>query len=114
MCFLFYKTATAFISKNLGHGDKYGSGGAHDEYYSEINKRTITYTVITALSGLVALVNVFINGSVKLIFTTPSDITMPSLVVSSAPWFNLVVTAVSVIQIFYSIYYFGYIKEELE
>ena len=114
MCFLFYKTATAFISKNLGHGDKYGSGGAHDEYYSEINKRTITYTVITALSGLVALVNVFINGSVKLIFTNPSDITMPSLVVSSAPWFNLVVTAVSVIQIFYSIYYFGYIKEELE
>jgi hypothetical protein len=39
---------------------------------------------------------------------------MPSLIVSSAPWFNLVVTAVSVIQIFYSIYYFGYLGEELE
>lgn len=114
LCFVFYKTATAFVSKNLGHGDKYGAGGAHDEYYSEINKRTITYTVFTALSGLVALVNVFINGSVKLIFTNPSDITMPSLIVSSAPWFNLVVTAVSVIQIFYSIYYFGYLGEELE
>jgi hypothetical protein len=77
-------------------------------------KKTITYTVLTALSGIAALVNVFINGSVKLIFTNPSDITMPSLVVSSAPWFDLVVTAFSVIQIFYSIYYFGYIKEELE
>jgi uncharacterized membrane protein len=114
LCFIFYKIMTSFIAKNLGHGAKYGRSGAHDEYYSEINKKTITYTMITALSGIAGLVNVFINGSVKLIFTNPSDVTMPTLVVSSAPWFDLVVTAITVIQIFYSIYYFGYIKEELE
>ena len=114
LCYVFFMIMNSFIKTNLGHGDRFGKGGAHDEYFAEIKKKTVVYTVLIALYGLAAAVNVFIKGSVKLIFTDPSDVTMPTMIVSSLPWFSLVVTVISIIMIFYSVYYFAYIKDELD
>ena len=103
-----------FIKEKLGHSVKYGTSGAHSEYYRELNKKTVILSVISGLTGIANLIGVFVNGSVKLIFTDPSDVTRPTLIVSSLPWFNLIITLITCVYIFFSIYYFNTIKEELE
>ena len=109
---LFYVTMKKFCCEKLirrAHDDAQRSA-----YYYELRRKTLTLSAIGLISGLVSIINVFLNGDVKLIFTNANDVTMPTMVVSSLPWFGLVVTVFTIAYVFYSVYYFNLIKDELE
>ena len=84
-----------------------------NEYLKQINLRTVIYSVIGILVGILSFAEVIINGNVKLIFSNPSDVTMPTIIAPSLPWFSLLLTAMTIAYAFYSVYYFNMLKEEL-
>ena len=81
-------------------------------YYKEINKKTITFTTFSAIVGALSFANVFIQGSVKIVYTNATDVTMPALFVPTLPWFGLLMAVSSIAYSLYSVYYFNLIKEE--
>ena len=83
------------------------------EYLRGIHIRTVILSAICALVGILSFAEVFVNGRVKLIFTNPSDVTMPTVIAPMLPWFSLLLTAVTVAYFLYSIYYFNMLKDEL-
>ena len=85
----------------------------NDPYLKEAYMKTIIITAISSLLGLVKLANVFSNGSVRLLFTDSTDVTMPTIVTSYLPWLGTVVTALSIAYTLYSLYYFNYLKNDL-
>lgn len=111
---LFFFTMRQYTRENLGHFNSESNPKIKAEYYMDIDRRTIILSVLGILLGIMSLINVFVNGSVQLMFTNANDITMPTLVVSSVPWFGLVVTIVGIAYVFYSVYYFSFIKDEME
>lgn len=104
-----------FTTENLGIHPKSHSYRPSDRaYHRELNVKTIILSVIAALAGLLNLAKLISDGNVQLIFTHKDDVTMPVIPVGTLPWLGLVLTAVTVIYIFYSVYYFGYIKDEIK
>ena len=83
-------------------------------YHGYLNGKTLIYTVMLLLVGLLELAAIISSGSVELIFTNPNDVTKPTMIVSSLPWIPTVNLIFNVIFVFYSIYYFNFIKEEMK
>ncbi|MBQ9069884.1 MAG: hypothetical protein IJY23_00870 [Clostridia bacterium] len=110
---LFYILMKRYADTHLGHFNSSSSETIKSSYYKEINKKTITLSSLASLVGILTFINVFVNGSVKLIFSNPADVTFPSLIVPNLPWFSLLVTASVIAYAFYSVYYFNFIKEEM-
>ena len=108
---IFFKAMKSFTDLRLGIWHDNSSSEVKKRYYKEINTKTVILTVITALVGLLSFANVFVQGNVKIIFTDASNVTMPALFVPSLPWFGLLMTAVSAVYTFYSVYYFNFIKD---
>ena len=105
----------SYTTENLGINPKSDSYRPLDrQYHKEINVKTVILSSVAALIGILNLIKVISDGNVKLIFTNENDVTMPVIPVGSLPWLGLVITVLTVIYIFYSVYYFGYIKEELK
>lgn len=84
------------------------------DYNKTVKRKTITLCALCTGLGLVKLLEVFLRGNVQVIFTNDSDITMPSIITSALPWFNIVVFATALAFVFYTYYYSSFIKEELE
>jgi len=114
LIFLFFIAMRQYTGENLGHFNSESNPKIKAEYYMDIDRKTIILTSLGILVGIMSLVNVFVNGSVQLMFTNENDFTMPTLVVSSVPWFGLIVTLVGIAYVFYSVYYFSFIKDEME
>lgn len=87
---------------------------AMPEYIRMLNKKSMIFALLCAITGAVKFIDVCIHSDIQLIFTSDSDITMPSVFAPSVPWFNTVVALASVIFAIYAFYYFGYIKSEIE
>ena len=102
-----------YADTHLGHFNDSSSESIKSSYYKGINKKTITLSAIASLVGILSFINVFVNGSVKILFSNPTDVTMPALIVPNLPWFSLLVTAAVIAYAFYSVYYFNFIKEEM-
>lgn len=104
-----------FTTESLGIHPSSASYRPSDKaYHKEINVKTVILSVIAALAGLLNLAKLISDGNVQLIFTNENDVTMPVIPVGAFPWLGLVLTVVTVIYIFYSVYYFGYIKDEIK
>ncbi len=80
-------------------------------YHRELCIRTLVLSIFGTTIGILDLVNVFAKGNSSLLFTHEDDVTMPTIITSSMPWMGVVITAVTVVYILYSIYYFNYLKE---
>lgn len=112
---LFVFVMRRFVLMHMGvspHNETYNR--ADRDYHSEILRKVYIYASLLGLSGICSFVSVIVNGNVKLIFTNPNDVTQPTIITSSLPWFPLVATVITVIYIFYSVYFFNYIKEEIK
>ena len=113
LALLFYILMKQYADTHLGHFNDSSSESIKSSYYKGINKKTITLSAIASLVGILSFINVFVNGSVKILFSNPTDVTMPALIVPNLPWFSLLVTAAVIAYAFYSVYYFNFIKEEM-
>ena len=111
---LFFMIMKRYTEENLGCFNSDSNPRIKASYYAEVNRKTIILTVLGILVGIMSLANVFVNGNVQLIYTNANDITMPTLVVSSLPWFGLLVTVIGVAYVFYSVYYFSFVKDEMD
>lgn len=109
---IFFIAMKSYTRDKLGRWNDDTNPTVKARYYKEINAKTVTLTVICFIVGLVSFANVFIQGNVKIVFTDSSNVTKPALFVPYLPWFGLVITAVSIVYAFYSVYYFNFIKEE--
>ena len=111
---LFLFVMVQYTRENLGHFNTESNQKIKASYFADIDRRTFILSALGALVGVMSLINVFVNGNVKLIFTDTSNITMPTLVVSSVPWFGLALTVLGIAYVFYSVYYFSFIKDEMD
>lgn len=111
---LFFVIMRCYTSENLGRFNSESNPRIKSAYYAEINRKTLILTILGILVGIMSLANVFVNGNVQLLYTDANDITMPTLVVSSLPWFGLLLTVVGIAYVFYSVYYFSFIKDEMD
>ena len=84
------------------------------EYHKSLVKGAYITFGLSALTGAMKLIHVFLNGYVQLIFTDKTDMTMPTIFTGAIPWFNLVVFASAVAYIGYSLYFFSLLKEEVK
>lgn len=109
---IFFIAMKRYTDTKLGKWKEDSNPSIKSRYYKEINSKTIILTVIGTLVGLLSFANVFIQGSVQIIFTDSSNVTKPTLFVPSLPWFGLVMTAASIVYSFYSVYYFNFVKDE--
>ncbi len=111
---VFFFTMRRYTRENLGNFNAESNPRIKESYYSDIDRRTLILSLLAITVGIMSLINVFVNGNVKLIFTDANNITMPTLVVSSVPWFGLALTVASIAYVFYSVYYFSFIKDEMD
>lgn len=112
LTFIFFIAMKSYTTEKLGRWREDSNPNVKARYYKEINTKTTVLTVITFIVGLVSFSNVFIQGNVKIVFTDASNVTKPALFVPYLPWFGLVITVVSIVYAFYSVYYFNFIKDE--
>ena len=110
----FFIAMKRYTLENLGRFNSESNQKIKRSYYADIDRKTIILTILGILVGIMSLINVFVNGNVQLLYTDEHDITMPTLVVSSLPWFGLLVTVVGIAYVFYSVYYFSFIKDEMD
>ena len=114
--FLFFaaRTYKTFILKNTGLDKSNERYNERDrEYHSSLVKKAYVHCALIALVNLTQCANVFLKRYVQLVFTDITDVTMPTISTSLVPWFNIVVTAVAVIYIGYTIYFTSHLKEEV-
>ncbi len=109
---IFFIAMKRYTDTKLGKWQEDSNPSIKSQYYKEINVKTVILTVIGTVVGILSFANVFIQGSVQIIFTDSSNVTRPTLFVPSLPWFGLVMTVLSVAYAFYSLYYFNFIKDE--
>lgn len=109
---IFFFAMKKYTTVKLGKWQEDSNPAIKSRYYREINIKTVILTVIGALVGLLSFAKVFIQGSVKIVFTDPTNVTMPTLFVPSLPWFGLLLTAISIAYSFYAVYYFNFVKDE--
>ena len=109
---IFFLSMKKYTDTKLGRWREDSNPNVKAQYYREINVKTVILTVICFLVGLVSFANVFVQGSVKIVFTDSSNVTKPALFVPHLPWFGLVIAVFSIVFSFYSVYYFNFIKDE--
>ncbi len=117
LLFLFFtaRLFRSFILSNTGispESDRYLK--MEKEYHRALIKKSYVMTALGAAAGLVKCINVFLNRSVKLIYTDEADFMMPIISSSPIPWFNLVITVTSIMYIGYTLYFISTIKEEVK
>ena len=111
----FAKTFRSFILTNTGispDSERYLK--MEKEYHDSLIKKSYVMTVLGIVAGLVKCINIFLNQSVKLIYTDESDFMMPIISSSPIPWFNLVITVTSIMYIGYTLYFISTVKEEVK
>ena len=115
LALLFFILMKRYLTSNLGTpigSEAYRASDA--EYHKYLTRRTAIYTVMLIAIGVLELCAVIANGSVELIFTNPNNVTDPTMIVSTMPWVPTVALVVNVIFVFYSVYYFNFVKEEFK
>ena len=111
----FCMTLISFTKDQLAiDGDCADKRSSKYEYLKFLNKRTYVFSMLLSLTGITKFIDVCLHSEIQLIFTDPSDITMPTIIASSLPWFNIVVILSSVVFAVYAFYYFGFIRGEME
>ena len=83
------------------------------EYEILLTKKTVLFSGFGISVGIVKFINVCLHSKIQLIFTDPSNITMPTITAPSLPWFSTLVFFLTLIYVLYSFYYFGFVKTEL-
>ncbi|MBQ8381177.1 MAG: hypothetical protein IJY18_04710 [Clostridia bacterium] len=111
---LLFIAIKSFTEKTLGLSPSDPSYRKIDrEYHRSVNIKTGILTGLIASVGIVRLIDVIQKGAREILFTNSEDVSMPVIISSSWPWFSLVVTGINVLLVFYSVYYFNFIKEEM-
>ncbi len=102
-----------YITANLGlRPDDENYSRQDADYHSTLIKKTVTFAVIGALTAITKFVDVCLHFNMQLIVTDPNDITKPTMLVPSLPWFNTVVFLCATVFALYSFYYANLIKQE--
>lgn len=100
-----------YTDKNLGYSTG-GSIDTKDSYHKALNVKTAILAALGSLCSVLNLLNVIFSGIIKVIYFKTEGAAMSSMAVSILPGFGLFVNIVTVVYIFYSVYYFNMIKEE--
>ncbi len=105
--FLLQNTGVAVTDARYGRAEK--------EYHKALIKRAFILVTFGISAGAARLVSVILNYDVQIMFSDITDeIASPAFGASALPWFGLVVVALTVIYIGYSIYYTSLLKDEVE
>ena len=112
VCFIF--VMNTLFRKELYVSHNSGARNSSTEHIKYLNKKSIIFSILCFIAGLAKFIDVCLHSNIQLIFTNPDDVTMPTILASSLPWFNIVVVLSSVIFAVYTVYYFGFVKDELE
>ena len=103
-----------FIVWNIGLSpDDEGYMTADKKYHGELMRMTYIFTGLGILSAIARFAEICINGNATLLLTNSGHNTSPYIVTSSMPWFGSVVTLLTVIYIFYAVYYFSTLKDAI-
>ena len=84
------------------------------EYHSSLIKKGFALFLISILLGFSKCINVFLNGNAQLVFSDTTDVTRPVFSASSLPWFNLVITFLTIAYVVYSLYFASTLKDEVK
>jgi hypothetical protein len=109
-----YVILKRFILDNTGvspTSDKYGR--IDKDYHTSLLTKTALLSVFGILSGAAQLASVIANGAIKVVYTDPDDVTMPVIIAPSIAWIGLLVTAMAIAYIGYTVYYVSTMKDEL-
>ncbi|MBR2612066.1 MAG: hypothetical protein IKC72_03250 [Clostridia bacterium] len=109
------KNLHAFILENTGISpESEGYRSVDRDYHKLLWRRAKLFFGCGILLYIVRAVDVVLYGMPKIIFTNPSDVTMPVVVTSALPWFSAFVCGVSVAFILLSFYFFSTMKDEVK
>ena len=104
-----------FILENTGISpESEGYRSVDRDYHKLLWRRATLYFGCGVLLNIVRTVDVLLYGMPKIIFTNPSDVTMPVVVSPALPWFSAFVCGVSVAFILFSFYFFSTMKDEVK
>ena len=120
ICFGFMLLSSAltfkkFILKNTGcDTDSNRYSISEKAYHFELIKKLYVMIGLGIFSALAKCVNVFLKYNVKMLLSDADGMFEPTIEASPLPWFNIVVTATSIIFIGYTIYITSLLKEEIK
>ena len=103
-----------FVIANTGisvTSDRYST--LDKEFHKSLIRRNYIFLALGIISAAVKAAEVFINGTTQIIFTDPSDVEMPTIIASDAPWFGLIVAVAALIHIGYTFYLVSSLKDEI-
>ena len=83
------------------------------EFHKSLVRRNYIFLALGTISAALKATEVFINGTTQIIFTDPSDVEMPTIIASDAPWFGLIVAVAALIHIGYTFYLVSSLKDEI-
>ncbi len=109
------KNYRALILENTGilpTSESYRS--VDKDYHSMLSRRCYLFFGTGILLVLAKCAEVFFYGSPRVLFTDPSDVTMPVIVSSAVPWFSALITFISVAFILSALYFFSTLKDEVK
>ena len=109
---LFFK---AFILNHTGLSpvsERYGK--METAYHESLIQRSYRLCGIGILAAAARCANVFINAYVSFSYTYKDDVPSLTVPVSVAPWFNIVIAALSLLYVGYSLYFFSTLKDEVK
>lgn len=105
----------AFLKENTGADTELGAlRGADKEFRRNMNIKGFLYGLFPLVISVCKTLNTFFIGSPTLIFTDPSDVTMPTIVTSAVPWFGTFIFALCLAYTFYSFYFIKEVKAEMK
>ncbi len=88
--------------------------GQDKEFRRNMNIKGIVFGLFPLVISVSKALNTFFIGAPSLIFTDPSDVTMPTIITSAVPWFGTLIFALCVAYAFYAFYFMGEIKAEMK
>ena len=105
----------AFLKKNTGADTELDAlRGPDKEFRRNMTIKGMIFGLFPLAISACKALNTFFIGSPTLIFTDPSDVTMPTIVTSAAPWFGTFIFALCIAYTFYSFYFIGDVKAEMK
>ncbi len=109
------KNFRTFILENTGISpSSEGYRSVDKDYHRLLLRRGHLFFGCGILLFIIRIVDVVFYGIPQIIFTNPSDVTMPVVVTSALPWFSALVSGVSVVFILLAFYFFSTMKDEVK
>ena len=115
LLFFFMQVMNAIVINNTGvsvTSERYSR--TEMAYHTSLKSKNLIIFIMAALAAVAKCLHVFLKAKTEIVFTNESDITAGAFSASVVPWFNLVVTATSILYIILSFYYLSNLKDEIK